>query len=490
MFIADVNNVNGININGALFRCRVTLNLIDEMVYSRNNNLIVDTTNPGGNLISNDGFGYTANVELEIIDKPLKPIYYTNQTAKTGASIGAVICIPKPPEFVNDNDSSTTDDITRWGCAVTGNVVLTGNTSSTRNSGNVYNQNRFFLNRDQNWIDESTYLFDAGAGESPNDFILPKWRLEDDRFPGFIELRGQWLVKEEFPLLYEIIGDEYGETTTEFRLPNPYAKRMMGTGAVNGRTGRTSIIPNFNPDGTSGGDFLLPGTVGGVFVYERSRQLPPGSPGLSGETDGTAGLTDPATFTLGSYRTDGWEEAENIASPSYVGRFTYTVGPLTDITLIGPPEHEHGGIAVGPARTSAHGGGCRSGRDNRYRATSPGSGRFNAGPDGISLANRGISHSHGIDTVFRIPGDNRGLNQSTGVGDTEAPLTISESLNINFESGSALPSLNAFLDTMDVALSRASRNEFDNALTFYLRNAEQIPLVANYFRLKWMIKAY
>ena len=495
LFIADVNDVNGININGALFRCEVTLNLIDEMVYSRNNNLVIDTTNPGGSLISNDGFGYTVNVELQIIDEPIKPIYYGTQIAKTGASVGTVICIPKPPEFVNDNDSATNDDIFRWGCAITG-LVQAGDRSSIRNAAfgtNTYTVNRAYLNRTGrgiDWIDEGSYLFNAGAGEVPNDFFVPKWRLEDDRFPGFIELRGQWLIKEEFPLLYEIIGDEFGETTTEFRLPNPYGKRMMGTGAVNGRTGRTSVIPNFNPDGTSGGDFLQPGTVGGVFTYERSRQLPPGSPGLPSEPDGTAGLTDPGTFTLGSYRTDGWEEAETISFPVYTGQFTYTVGPLFANNVVTPAVHNHSGVAVGPAESFAHGGGCRNGTDNRYKATSPGSGNVLAGPAGIPEGTRGREHNHGISKNFVTPGNNKSQNEGTGKGDTSAPSSITETVNINFSSGSSLPSLNAFLDTMDVALSRASRNEFDNALTFYLRNSEQVPIIANYYRVKWLIKAY
>jgi len=490
MFIADVNDVNGININGALFRCRVTLNLIDEMVYSRNNILVVDTTNPGGSLISDDGFGYTAEVELEIINKPIVPKYYSNEIGKTGASVGAVICIPKPPEFVNDNDSSVTDDILRWGCAVSGDVVLTGNTNSTRSGGSIYSQNRFFLNRGYNWIDESTYLFDAGAGESANIFVTPSWLIEDDRFPGFIELRGQWLLKSQFPLLYQIIGDVYGETSTEFKLPNPYAKRIMGTGAVDGRIGRTSVIPNFDPDGTSGGDIFQPGTIGGVFVYERSRQLPPGSPGISGEPDGTAGAPDPATFTLGSYRTDGWSECQSIGFPTFVGQFSYTVGPLTADRIIGPPSHLHNGVVVTPDRLSASSGNCRrNSRLNDFKRTDIGTGEVQDGPSYNSEANRGRPHAHGIDNNFQRA-TNGAANHQEGIGSTPAPSSISETLDINFDPGSTRSSLNAFLDTTDVALSNASRSVFDNAISFYFRNADQVPVVANYFRIKWLIKAY
>ena len=59
----------------------------------------------------------------------------------------------------------------------------------------------------------------------------------------------------------------------------------MGTGNVSGNSGSVSVIPEYAPDGASGGDKLLPGSMGGVYNYVKSAQLPPGSTGITGDPD-------------------------------------------------------------------------------------------------------------------------------------------------------------------------------------------------------------
>lgn len=459
--------------NGYLFRCLVTLTSVDQFVYTRNNTQFID------NYV---GFGYTASIQLNAISAPIFPIYFSQEIGRTGASVGTVICIPKPAGYVNQNLTATTDDIDQWEVSISGNPLSTGSNSSTLSSGSVYDTNKSVLQKrgyvTQNWVD--------------SNYKSPKWRIDKDRFPGFIELRGQWLLKSEFPLLYQIIGDRYGVTSTSFKLPNPYGKKIMGTGAVNSQTGRTSIIPLYDSTGVSGGDRLDPGTIGGVWNYERSRQLPPGSPGVTGETDGTAGVTDPSTFTLGNYNTSGWTESTATANTSFSGSFRYTVGPLGESILATPAPHVHTGVSIG-------GRNRRAARDCRdvspinpiFNEINDAGGQVLDGPAGIDASTRGRTHTHGISDNFIASGNNPSSNHATGKGDTTAGDSWTEIINIDFRRGQeTAKSLNTFLDTVDVTLSNASRTKFDNNLSFYIRNSETIPIISNYFRVKWMIKAY
>lgn len=482
-FLADVG-ADGGPLDGALFRCRVDLNLVDEFVYSRNNILQTDSVS---------GFGYTVPVELQIVAEAIVPVYYSDEIGKTGSAIGTVICVPKPPDFVNTNESQQGDDLTQWKVGRNGALSNTSNTSSTlgpSSSAANYIQNTNFLSKNfpaaiadgtVDWVDTSLY-------ESP------KWLLENNRFPGWVELRGQWLDKADFPLLFEIIGDRYGETSTQFRLPNPYGKKMMGTGAVDSRTGRTSVIPLYGADGVSGGDRNVPGTTGGVYVYERSRQLPPGSPNISGQDDGTAGTLDPATFTLGTYRTDGWTEAEALCDTNFVGNFTMRVGPLTASGTATTPPHIHSGVAVGVATYPANSACTRSGDISpRFDSTEGDSGQVLEGPT-YAVGDAGRPHSHALGEGESSSGNNTGTgdfgNHGDLYGDSDQQPVYTKNINLNFTAGGTAPTLNVFLETTTVTLSNASRNKFDNALQFYVRNAEQIPINSNYFRLKWMIKAY
>jgi hypothetical protein len=459
------------------FRCKITMPLLDDLVYVRNNARQVDTASLG--------VGFTATVTLSLTNEILNPIFYSRENGKTGCAIGTVICIPKPANFVNDNDTATTDDISRWECSLSGSVLSTQNSSSVTPSGSAYTNNLSYLNRNQNWIETAS-------------FTPPKWNLKKDRFQGFIELRGQWLLKSQFPLLYRIIGDEYGSTTTQFKLPNPYGKRLMGTGAINSRNGRVSVIPSFGSNGDSGGDRNKPGSIGGVYLYERSRQLPPGSPGVSGIVDGTAGISDPQTYTLGSFRTDGWEDSENILLIDFVGNFNFRVGPMTPGIISTPSPHVHSGILVGyfdgfKAAADCSRSDCLNtcSSTGNFLETQSASGDLDDGPSNVNTD--GKQHIHALDGEFRTAGNNAGANHGEGVGDVSGGATDifnSNTIDINFSASSSRDTMNSLVEPTTATMSIASRNVFDASLKFYLRNNEQIPIVSDYFRLKWMIKAY
>ena len=454
--------------NGYQFRCFVTLTSVDQFVYTRNNSQQIDNVT---------GFGYTATITLNVLSIALLPKFWSQEVGKTGAAVGTVICVPKPSGFEDQNASSVTDDVDSWEVSISGAPFSTGTVSSISTSGNNYNVNKNYIDRGYNWVS--------------GNYVSPKWRIDKDRFPGFIELRGQWLLKSEFPLLYEIIGDSYGSTTTTFKLPNPYGKKIMGTGAVNSQLGRVSVIPLYSADGNSGGDRLLPGTIGGVWNYETYRQLPPGSPGVSGQTDGTAGVLDPSTFQLSAYRTDGWADAQGIGDIKLVGSFTYKVGPLSDKTIAQAPPHNHFGVSAGTSEALAATSCERSSKltNPSFLNNNGDGGQILDGPSGVPSSDVGRDHSHGISTEFVQSGNNRNSNQSTGKGDNTAPSEYVDTISIDYRQG-VTKSLNTFVETSTVTLSNACRSIFDTNLSFYFRNAETIPIISNYHRVKWMIKAY
>lgn len=446
------------------YRCQINFSGCTQHQYSRNNVIFISTAS------STD---YTQPVELNILSAIIAPNFYSKETQKNGAAIGTVICVPKPGGYVND-PSATTDDISLWKVANTGDISQTGTTSSTVMSGSIYLSNK------PSWVTDANYK-------------SPRWLHEDDRFPGFIEMRGQWLLKSEFPLLYSVIGNSYGETSTLFRLPNPYGKKLMGTGNVNNNSGGTSIIPLYNADGTSGGDKYEAGSIGGVWNYVKSKQLPPGSPNQSGEPDGTAGNPDPETFSLGNYRTDGWTDSEGTAQTSFNGSFTFVVGPLLQSNVTTVPPHSHFGISAGfESGLIADSGGCRSQGtiDPPFYGTADEGGDVLSGPEGVPESERGLPHNHALSTTPGTAG-NGAANHEDGIGDISgASESVTTTVNLHASRESSAPTVNLVLEPVNVRLTNACRPIFDSSIAFYLRNAEQLPVNSNYFRMKYLIKAY
>lgn len=459
--------VSNVTVDGQLYRCQVTLTGVTQFQYSRNNLVTIQSVS---------GSGFTQTIEINIASQLIKPNFYSKQIEKTGASIGTVICVPKPADYINDA-GATTDDILLWKTSVSGDTNQNNNLSSLVSSGSVFNANK------PSWVNNN--LNDG------DDYKAPKWLVSDDRFPGFIELRGQWLLKSEFALLYRIIGDTYGSTTTAFKLPNPYGKKIMGTGNVNNNGGNTSIIPLYNPDGTLGGDKNVAGSIGGVWNYSRTAQLPPGSPG-NGVSDGTAGQSTAETFTIGNYDTTGFTECEGVAETNFSGNFNFTVGPIIPWGLASVPPHSHFGISAGyVGNYIAHSNGCRdSGVINpNFYGIDGDSGDVLDGPEYIPANERGIDHSHGI-SVSPVAAGNGSSNHQDGIGDTTAQASVTTTSRIEATTGLSSPSANVFLEPAPINLTNASRSIFNSSLQFYLRNNEEMPVNSNYFRLKYMIKAY
>ena len=434
--------------NGKTYRCRVTLDGCTQHVYDRNNVV---------NIVTVSGPTYTVPVTISTTAAPSKPVFYSNETSKSGAAIGTVICIPKPADYTASG-ASTGDDAHRWGCARSGTAYPgTLNTSSRRDVNNktTYHDGDVWSANKPSW--------------ASNAYISPKWLISKDRFPGFIELRGQTIRASEFPELARHFGTKFGGTITgsypnynsndTFEVPMTYAKRLLGTGNINNNAGSVSVVPTFAPDGNSGGDKNVPGSMGGVYNYVQSAQLPPGSPGLPSLPDGTAdGSVNAATFSIGSYQTTGIEDVTSFAQPSFAGQVNYTVGnpgpAFTDL-----PTHSHSAVAVGWRETQPiSNANCFS----TYEQLNGGTFKFTTG-DGGSLENstttEGEIHSHTI----------------TNVGPGTFNMVTDAGMNIT--------------DTT-LRFTGANASIMNNNISFFLRNNERVPMNAPYFRLKYLIKAY
>ena len=96
--------------NGKTYRCLITLIGCTQHEFSRNNTVFTNTVS---------GPTYTAPITISTTVAPSMPVFYSNETSKTGAAIGTVICIPKPADYTASG-ASTGDDAHRWGCARSG----------------------------------------------------------------------------------------------------------------------------------------------------------------------------------------------------------------------------------------------------------------------------------------------------------------------------------------------------------------------------------
>ena len=245
----------------------------------------------------------------------------------------------------------------------------------------------------------------------------------------------------------------------------------------------------------SGGDVDVPGTIGGAYNYSKSQQLPPGSPGITGETDGTAGTIDPEVSSLGSYRTDGWEDLTAVLDTNFQGVFSYTVGPILDQFIPSPPEHGHTAVAIRYRDGREAASSCTYCEDfeSYYGTAVESSGTIQQGPAGVPASQRGRSHTHGISPETFEVGNDPSLNESDGIGDVPSDTeSFTETVKYEFDpqGGVGDASLNVFLPNADLTMTSTSRTIFDSSLSFYIRNTETVPIQSKYFRMKWMIKAY
>ena len=233
----------------------------------------------------------------------------------------------------------------------------------------------------------------------------------------------------------------------------------------------------------------MPGTIGGVYNYTRSAQLPTGSPGQGGQPDGTAGSTTAPTFTIGNPVTTGFTEISAFIQPTFSGGVTYSIGNDLDTTSR-TPSHVHTGVSVGQSSFPARLNACSvSGVDTYpggrispdFPETQASFGNIIDGPHGVDTPSR--SHSHGMTLNGTTDAGNGSANHDSGGNGSGGG---SAGVNGNF----TYASVGQTISTTELRMLQSSRALFDSSLRFYFRNNESLPLHAASFRLKYMIKAY
>lgn len=227
-------------------------------------------------------------------------VKYNKQLSKNGAAVGAIVAIVRPDSYPTTAGSSTS--------------------VSTESAG---------------------------------------WNIAAD-YPGWLECDGRTLNVSEYGALYAVIGNTYGGTAgSTFNLPDYRSKKICGTGPLNGdKGGSLTLTPTRNATGgTSTGDGSdEAGATGGIYTLSTARQLPDGSEitPTTPSTPVTIGGNSVDTFSLGSFRSQGFSSTVYVSEPVLAGTVTFGVGPLRDAVISGVPNHSHTTytVRVGNGRAS------------------------------------------------------------------------------------------------------------------------------------------
>lgn len=180
------------------------------------------------------------------------------------------------------------------------------------------------------WIDDSgipigsimCVFVDAASAATPNTADVA------DNYPGWLYCNGQTVNVEDYPLLYEVLGNRYGGTppssvtlsdygnpagstaNATFDLPDLRMKRINGPGGVNGAG---SLTPANSQ--------MQVGDTGGVWYIARSRQ--------------------DDEYSVGTVRVQGYENCIDFVDGTLSGDANISIGPLQSRPLSGPPPHSH-----------------------------------------------------------------------------------------------------------------------------------------------------
>ena len=336
------------------------------------------------------------------------------------------------------------------------------------------------------------------------------WQL-DDNYPGWLPCEGQSLSKSDYRALYQVVGDTYGSTTTNFSLPDYRSKKLVGTGSVDGnQPGGLTLTPTSGP-GNSLAEPNTAGSEGGVYSVTTVRQLPPSSeitPG-SPSTPETIGGGATDTFNISTFTTDGFGQVTTVVNSDISGTVNWSAGATNTGTqafptpIPGPHYHEIRYAQRGNTQAAA---------GNPY-ASAQDVGFMNQVEAGVlSYTRFGESlrkHSHmlnwGYGTTYAGYGNDEAGGSSGLVNRTEIGGNINQKFGDSFNpdnnrgnvinktvgiSNNTGDTLGVFFNVGTFTLSNAAKSQWDAALDMRLQSAEELPVMQPYFRLKYLIKAY
>jgi len=324
-------------------------------------------------------------------------------------------------------------------------------------------------------------------------------------FPGWLPCDGRALNKSDYPALFEVIGNTYGETSTTFYLPDYRSRKLMGTGSVDGNTpGGVSLTPTISPGNSSTtASPTEAGSEGGVYVIDTVRQLPaaseitPGSPSNPATIGG--GATD--TFNISAFSSSGFGDVTSICNSSIAGNVSWSAGPVGTFSTPSAPPHYHEVRYAQQGGTSAREGSpYASAKDVGFMGATQGGilsyDRFGAALKthahylnwgySTEYATYGTDNTYGSSGLVNIqdPGGAFATKFGTSFGsDNNRGITINKTVDVVNDMG-------VYFNIGNFTLSDAAQQSFDAALSVRLQAAEEMPMMQPYFRLKYIIKAY
>ena len=149
-----------------------------------------------------------------------------------------------------------------------------------------------------------------------------------NNYPGWLYCDGAQHSVNDYPMLYDIIGDKYGGTNPStvtlsdwgnpagtvqnavFNVPDIRMKRVVGSGGVDG-------AGSITPDDAQ----MNVGDVGGEWYISRARQN--------------------EEYGVGSVRVTGYNDCIGFVGGTLGGTAEITIGPLQSRIINGPPPHGH-----------------------------------------------------------------------------------------------------------------------------------------------------
>lgn len=233
------------------------------------------------------------------------------------------------------------------------------------------------------------------------------------------------------------------------------------------------------------------------------------------------------TFSVGRYRTDGWDETTSFVESTFNGNISFEVGANSDegtsrAFLFGIPPHTHYVLGTEASGFSffatAKSGGTPDGTS--FTDDARNAALVNDPQPIIEYDRNGDSlrsHSHHlsfgpVSGIARLGNDNKagnygGLNDDTPLNPGEGywntsdsgggPFTQQIDQSTTYNIGKKLEKVIDVSNEMgvtpnigNVLMTNRSRIAFDESLKVYLQSGEGINLIGDYTRTKYIIKAY
>ena len=134
----------------------------------------------------------------------------------------------------------------------------------------------------------------------------------------WIKCDGKIVAKVDYPELYEVINEIYGEIYDEnntFVLPDYRGKMIVGVGRIDGNDDNSLYIGNNSN--------VSVGMLGGSFVVDHDI------------------FRNSTYIQVGDVTTTGWENVQSQVQTIIDGTWNLQFGPLDDVILNGVPNHSH-----------------------------------------------------------------------------------------------------------------------------------------------------